>query len=294
MSVLELDGLIGSHPLGALASFGLLRVLTRQGGEPRLYFEERDDWVARIECEHASVDDLIGILAKWSRSSRDELLSWAKADVRVPLEEYRAVLARALGEDHELANFLSALAADGAVDKSKGLIKPTAFYMASGQQNFIETMQSILTFVREAPSKVWREALVGPWAYSAPIWGAGWDPGTERMHALRHKAPTKDKTSCVPGAVWLAFEALPLFPSFTRDGRDRTVGFVLRDRVRHWRWPVPIRPVTLDALAMLVSSREVASATEARRREGIGAVYESTRSEFGQGYAVFRPARRIV
>lgn len=293
MTVVQLDGLIGSNPLGALAAFGLLRVLTAQGGSPRLFFEERDDWVARLESEHSTVDSIFDALIAWTKSPREQLFAWTSEDVRVRPGEYRAALARALDENLELASFLSALAADGATDKSKGLIKPTSFYMASGQQSFVDTMKAILAYVRESSSTVWREALVGPWTYSAPIWGAGWDPATERMHALRHRAPTKEKTSCVAGAVWLAFEALPLFPALSVGGRDRTVGFVT-DRGRHLRWPVPTKPVSLDALAVLVCSRELAGRAPKLAREGLGAIYESTRHEFGQGYAVFRPARRIA
>jgi len=291
---LDLNGLIGSHPLGALAAFGLLRVLASQGGQPRLYFTSQDDWVARIESDHSSIESLTEALTGWTQARREDLLSWSDQDVRVPSGAYRQALEQALLANGDLASFLSAYAADGAVDKSKGLIKPTAFYMASGQQSFLETMKAILAFIRETPKKSWNEALIGPWAYTAPIWGAGWDPGTERMHALRHKAPTKDKTSCVAGAVWLAFEALPLFPSFSAAGRDRTVGFVTHERARHWRWPVPDRPIGLDSLAMLLGSREVAFAPKLPQRPGVGAVYESTRHEFGQGYAVFRPARRVV
>jgi len=40
-----------------------------------------------------------------------------------------------------------------------------------------------------------------------------------REGALRHRAPTKDKSQCVADAVWLGFEALPLFPSFSKAGR---------------------------------------------------------------------------
>jgi hypothetical protein len=130
MSTLELNALIGSNPLGALAAFGLLRVLSRQGGSPRLSFVERDDWVARIECEHASVEALIGALTIWTQSRREAVLSWTSGDVRVNPKEYRTALIEALSRDDDVAPFLSALAADGAVDKSKGLIKPTTFYIA--------------------------------------------------------------------------------------------------------------------------------------------------------------------
>lgn len=294
MTTLELDGLIGSHPLGALAAFGLLRILTMQGGKPRLYFAELDDWVARLESEHETVDSLSEALTKWLGGSREALLTWSTADVRVAPIAYRAALAAAIERDDESATFLAALAADGAVDKAKGLIKPTAFYMASGQQSFLDAMKAILALIRDTPQAAWNEALIGPWRYAAPLWGAGWDPGTERMHALRHKAPTKEKTSCVAGAVWLGFEALPLFPSFSVRSRDRTVGFVAHSRGKHWRWPIPNRPVDLDSLSLLLSSPEVAFAPKLPCRPGVGAIYESTRYEFGQGYAVFRPARRIA
>ena len=50
----------------------------------------------------------------------------------------------------------------------------------------------------------------------------------------------------------------------------------------------------LDELSLLVSSRDVAFAPNLHLRTGIGAIYESTRYESGQGRAVFRPARRLV
>lgn len=294
MSILELDGLIGSHPLGALAAFGLLRVLTRDGARPRLFFAERDDWVARLECEHTSVEDLIAWLSTWIQKRSTDMLTWAAEDVRVRPEEYREVLGRALrASDEDTAAFLAALAADGAVDKSKGLIKPTALYMASGQQSFLESMKAIRAFICGDPVDAFRECLVGPWTYSAPLWGAGWDPATERMHALRFKAPTKEKTSCVAGAVWLAFEAVPFFPTFSTASRDRTVAFVSHDRAKHFRWAIPKVAIGLGTLALLLASREVAFAPKGALRPGVGAIYEATRHEFGQGYAVFRPAHRV-
>jgi hypothetical protein len=293
MTILQLDGLIGSHPLGALAAFGLLKVLTSQGGKPRLSFVELDDWVGQLESEHDTIASLVEALSTWIVTPREEVLAWTTDDVRVEPEVYRQALARSLTANHELTSFLVAFAADGAEDKSKGLVKPSGFYMASGQQSFLEAMRAILALVREAPQAAWSEAIRGPWRYTAPLWGAGWDPGTERMHALRYKAPTKDKTSCVAGAVWLGLEALPLFPSFSRRGRERTVGFVSHSRGKHWRWPVPTAPLDLDSLSLLLASHEVAMAPKMSLRPGVGAIYESTRHEFGQGYAVFRPARRI-
>ncbi len=295
MNTLKLDGLIGSHPLGALAAFGLLRVLHQSGIEARLWFEELDDWVARIDSSLGTFDALSSHLATWIQSPRETLLDWTgEEDVRVAEAVYRAAVEANLNEGGEQLAFLAALAAEGARDKSKGLIKPTAFYMASGQQSFCDTLREIIAHVRQYPDASFREALLGPWTYSTPIWGAGWDPGTERMHALRHRAPTKEKTSSVGGAVYLGFEALALFPSFSVRRRDRTTGFASRDRLRHWRWPVPTIPVGLETLTILLASREVGARKEADPlRPGIGAVYEATRHEFGQGFGVFRPARRL-
>jgi hypothetical protein len=294
---IELPGLIGSHPLGALAAFGLLRVLGEREAATRLLFVERDDWVAAIEGPALSAAELAALLDAWIKERASKLIGcFGDEDVRVPPERFRDALSGAVlrdPPDTELAAFLVAVAAYGAEDKSKHLVKPSPFYMASGQQSFLDTLRKIHAHLKKGG--FWLETLVGPWVYATAEWSAGWDPGTERMHALRHQAPTKDKSQCVAGAVWLGFEALPLFPCFSDAGRVRTVGWLERDRLDHWRWALPSVPVSVGTLQLLLASDEVATlgSGNARLRTGVAAVYESTRHEFGQGYAVFRPARRV-
>ncbi|MGH7284685.1 MAG: type I-G CRISPR-associated protein, Cas3-extension family, partial [Polyangiaceae bacterium] len=235
----------------------------------------------------------------WAVERRPRIFgSFGEDDVRILPSDFHEALGSAQqgdAPDAELAAFLVGLAADGAKDKSKGLVKPTPFYMASGQQNFLDTMRKLLDVAKSGD--VWGEALFGPWAYGTQEWGAGWDPGTERMHALRYKAPTRDKTACVAGAVCLAFEALPLFPSFSVHGHVKTVGWREHDYLDHWRWALPAVPTSVGSLQLLLAATEVAGSKDRERRlplrEGIGAVYESARHEFGQGYGVFRPARRL-
>lgn len=297
MSRIELTGLIGSHPLGALASFGLLRVVSRVDPNARLCFVERDDWICVLDSTFVANDGLLTLLSTWSDSGASRVLrAFGDDDVRVAPSRFHDMVRGALAgstPDQELASFLVALAADGAEDNTKHLVKPSPFYMASGQQGFLDTIKKIREHVRKR--EAWTEALFGPWRYATSEWGAGWDPGTERMHALRFKAPTKDKTACVAGAVWLGFEALPLFPSFSVAGVVQTVGWVEDRRLDQFRWPVPARPLSVDALGVLLASAEVVDVSRRRGslREGIAAIYESTRHEFGQGYAVFRPARRL-
>jgi hypothetical protein len=297
MSRIELTGLIGSHPLGALASFGLLRAVSRVDPNARLCFVERDDWICALDSTFVANDELLAYLETWTESGASEVLRvFGDDDVRVAPSRFHDMVRDSLAaptQGKELASFLVALAADGAEDNTKHLVKPSPFYMASGQQSFLDTLKRIRERVRKR--EAWTEALFGPWRYATSEWGAGWDPGTERMHALRFKAPTKDKTACVAAAVWLGFEALPLFPSFSVSGVVQTVGWIEEKRLDQFRWPVPARPVSVDALGVLLAAAEVVDVSRRRRplREGVAAIYESTRHEFGQGYAVFRPAHRL-
>jgi hypothetical protein len=302
MSRIELTGLIGSHPLGALAAFGLLRVLAQYDDSARLSFVEKDDWIALLDSKFTSDNVLLEYLQTWGKTRAPSVFElFGEDDVRVAPSRFHAMLGASIraAESGELTSVLTALGADGAKDQSKGYVKPSPFYMASGQQSFLDTMKKVHGHVRTG--KVWQEAVFGPWTYATAEWGAGWDPGTERMHALRFKAPTKDKTACVAGAVWLAFEALPLFPTFSVAGRVQTVGWHEDQRLDNLIWPLPDTPCSVATLALLLAAEELVPTPQRRAqsappsvRKGVGAIYQSARHEFGQGYAVFRPSRRLA
>lgn len=293
MAELPCPALLGSHPLGALAAFGLLRLVAATDPGARLRFTLADDWIAVLESPRTpTMDALIDQLCEWTKSpTLDRILGWAE-DVRMPSEQYRALLDESLSRgDEDLAAFLCAFAADGAIDGSKQQIKPSAFYMVSGQQSFLGGAREILSQCRAQGRQVFEEALLGPWRYATRAHSLGWDPGTERLYALRHRAPTSEKACCIAGAVLLGLWALPLFPPVSEHGRERTIGFVREDGERHFSWPVFTTPITLDELRSLLQTRQWPSNGDARRRSGIAAVYRSRRSEFGQGYAVFRAAQ---
>jgi hypothetical protein len=292
---IRLPALIGSHPLAALCAFGLLRLVAEWDETAKLGFTMEDDWIAFIETSLAdSIDALVPRLTEWVQSKAIEhVIGWA-ADVRVDPSEYRKVLANALVEhDFLLAQFLGALAADGAVDAQKGLIKPSSFYMVSGQQSFLGGAREILTQVRANTAAVFQEALEGPWSYMTPLHSLGWDPNTERLYALRHRSPTSEKPSCIAGAVVLALWALPLFPVVSKDGRARTIGFTNRERAQYFSWPIFSGAVDLYELKSLIQAGKREWVSERELRPGIEVVFESRRSEFGQGYAVFRTPEAI-
>jgi len=318
---ISLPALMGSHPLGALASFGLLRLATEWDPQAQLSFEMQDDWVARLHSEELSTAELlIEKLSAWVSSDvLDRLLEWAE-DVRVPPKEYRKLLEQATGDDdHYFAAFLSAIACDGAVDGQKGLVKPSAFYMVSGQQTFLGGMQQVVAAVRASPEIGFKEALIGPWRYQTKAHSLGWDPNAERLYALRHRAPrggryprrgsrhaerlyalrhrapTAEKPSCIAGAVVLAFWALPLMPGVSVGGRPYTIGFTRRKEGTFLAWPIFSAPIDLAELTSLLRAgpRSWTNNDGSGFRSGIEAVFESLRYEFGQGYAVLRAARAV-
>jgi hypothetical protein len=292
---LPLPALMGSHPLGSLASFGLLRLVTTWDESARLAFRLQDDWIATLTAQSCqSVDSLIARLSQWAQSKElDRLLDWAE-DVRVPPEKYRTLLGDAINnQDRTLVDFFGSIVCDGATDAQKGLAKPSAFYMVSGQQSFLDGMRQIVAEVRSAPEQSFAEALIGPWRYRTRKHGLGWDPNTERLYAMRHRAPTGEKPSCVAGAVLLAFWSLPLMPTVSKRGKALTIGFVRKGSVQYFSWPVFTVPIDLAELTSLLraSRQNWLTRDGATFRRGIETVFESLRFEFGKNYAVLRAAR---
>ena len=295
MNSIALNGLLGSHPLGALASFGLLRLISDKDPTARLYFEMQDDWIARIESDAISGEDtLIAMLVDWINS--EELASamdWAD-DARVQPAAYRDMLRGAIAEGRRARmDMMSALVADGATDAQKGLIKPSAFYMVSGQQSFLGGLREVLAQARKSPEAIVREAIFGPWRYQVRTHSLGWDPNTERLYALRSRAPTSEKPSCVAGAVLLASWALPMMPGLSQEGRALTIGFCRRQKAQIYSWPIFSIPIGVGDLRTLLQVGHQGWINSGKRRSGIEAIFESERFEFGQGYAVLRPAHVV-
>src|SRR5262245_34142743 len=95
-----LHAFIGSHPLAALSSFGLLNLATSWDPTVRLGFVLQDDWVAFLESDRFNtLDELIVTLCAWMQSDAiDRVLGWQVEDVRVQPSEYRSELTKRLAE----------------------------------------------------------------------------------------------------------------------------------------------------------------------------------------------------
>ena len=314
---IALTGLIGSRPIGALAAYGLLRwtaeIEVLRGSA--LHWKLEDDWIAVLQPPNPLTADQLCelLLAEHARAERFPHLDWAPAGtLRVPVEDFisaaRECVAGASVAARLLPDFFAAYGSDAVVDQ-KGQLRPTRLHMTSGQQQFRSLLSDLAASLkpdgrakaRQTPAALLgsvREALFGPWTYPDSEHSLGWDPDSERMHAMRAQAPTDDKyNKSVRFAVWLAHWALPLLPTVAMGARLNTTGFVEARRERpRFRWPVWEAPIELQTLSSLLTSAalvgEGAALGELERR-GVAALYESIRHEFGQGYGVLRSARLV-
>lgn len=296
-SEIELSGLTGSSPIGALAAFGLLRLCNQidELAGSKLGWRLHDDWIAILALP-GQIDQgtFLSLLCYRLGEQPADNYTW-HSDGREHPEIYRNLLQSAIEsaclKQRKRCDFFAAFASEMAVDNTaKGLIKPTAFYMTSGQQSFLSIASELVETFRKDPEKKLNEALFGPWLYRDKQHALGWDPAAERMYALRHKAPTREAAISVSAATRLALEALPLFPVFPNQfGRLNTAGFVRNNRENVFQWPLWRMPIGLDALRTLLTTSELNDSITLTKR-GVVAMYRSVRSEFGQGYGIFRPA----
>lgn len=295
---IELTGLTGSSPIGALAAFGLLRLCSEieELTHVKLGWRRRDDWFAVLSVpENITKDALVVLLGEHLAKQSTDVFAWSE-DVRVTQDSYQEILQKSVVEasvgNRRLCDYLAAFASEMAVDNAKGLVKPTLFYMTSGQQKFLSSALELADAYRAIQIEKLNEALFGPWLYRDKQHALGWDPAAERMYALRHKKPGEEAPTSVSAAIRLALEALLLFPVFPdKNGRLNTSGFIRIKRENVFRWPLWQVPIHLDVLKTLLTS-DLDDQQDLCRR-GVNALYKSNRSEFGQGYGIFRPAQMV-
>ena len=164
---------------------------------------------------------------------------------------------------------LAALASDLAL--RNGVLQSTFLDLTSGNQLFLKSILALAgqrddrgkkkkkenkdLQQEQVTEEAIREALFGPWQYRDDHHSLGWDPQTQRLHALRHKLPEQDKANrSVRIAVFLASQALPIFPCFVTDhGRFRTTGFFRENGEDWFSWPIWRVPITLETLRSLVT-----------------------------------------
>jgi hypothetical protein len=315
MNTIHLTGLAGNHPLGALAAFGLLRCCEEMDGwrGSRLGWNPDPHWMPVLESKASMSQEslIVALVARQQGRPGAPEVNWAQT-LKVPREEYLDATREAADELRDgrrgYADFLAAFACEVQVDEN-GQVLPSHFYMTSGQQRFLKEARALASGLakgikvgrrKKSPAEMFKEALFGPWKYEDPQHSLGLDPSTECLHALRARSPSTDPNPGVTGAIWLALEALPLFPCFWSQGRLATTGFHAggsssRDRVTCLTWPVWECPVTVDTVRSLLTLPALA-AEELPARElqacGIKQVFRSERYKVKTkgAYYLLRPA----
>lgn len=306
MTTFKLTALKGNHPLGFLAACGLLRCCHEWGdfGSVKLAWETGLGQFTAVLHGATTLD--IGALTQMlkcrgKQQRQSSALKWStKIDDRQKFRETgKSLLAGGQRPfDRDPFDTLSSFASD-VVTTNKGELRPTLFSMTSGQQSLVKSILELAGqpkkkggAARPFTENAIREALVGPWQYQDGEHALGWDPQTQRLHALRHKLPAKDTANrSVRAAVFLASQALPLFPCFAVNGKLRTTGFHHEDGEDWFSWPIWRQPISLDALRSLLAlpfSRDL-------RHRGVDVVYHCQRASTGGGkgdYRVFSHAEQ--
>jgi hypothetical protein len=296
---LALTGLRGDHPLGFLAACGLLLLLSCEEsaelGETRLAWTRSETTGSFIAALYAGQTLDIAWLSKvinqrCAATRESPAFKWStKIDDR---RKYRDAAHPILAQnnvsprDREALDVFASLASD-LITTDKGSLQSTLLDLTSGNQRFLK---SILELSKPFTEDAVREAVLGPWQYSDDHHSLGWDPQTQRLHALRNKLPEKDKSSrSVRAAVFLAVQSLRLFPCFVRGGKLHTTGFYTNDNEDWFSWPIWRAPASLDTLRSLL----VHPFSADLKKRGVYTIYRCRRIRTGGAegnYQVFSHA----
>jgi hypothetical protein len=249
------------------------------------------------------IDGVTQVLLCRSKHQRESAaLRWStKIDDRTKYRETARNALQGLAERRarDDVDMLAALASDLVDDRGK--LRSTAFDLTSGNQRILHSLRVLAGEPETAKCKpdpltrdAVEEALIGPWKYRDGDHSLGWDPTAQRLHALRGKLPEKDKENrSVRAAVFLASQALSLFPCFSVRRRLRTTGFHEFDDDDWFAWPVWSDPISLDTLRSLVAQPFRSDL----RERGVDVVYRCRRSHTGGSegnYQVFsHPEQRL-
>lgn len=298
MSEICLSALRAGTPIGFLAALGAFRhagQFTESLGDVRLRWSRKgSEWSAVLVTERDT--DAETLLAHFveracSTSSRPEF-TWADQIKKNTTHKFREVVT--LNRNYE--DWFAAFGTELAVSKD-GTLQSTDFDMTGGQQKFLLKLRDAskaISTSRKGADALLREALFGPWLYKPSKKAAevenshsmGLDPSTLLQGAFTAEEPASisDKRG-VRGAIWFAFEALPLFPCCVSGSRLKTVGFVdQKEEGKKWKrffeWGVWEEPMTLAAVrTLLLQSHE-----EWTRERGIAELFRSERVNLSKDY----------
>ncbi len=292
MNARACGALDGADPLGFLAACGVLRVVSRTRPDARLAWCLDGRWSAVLQTTDPV--DIVGLvvedLARWraGHAAIDFAIGADRKvqDLKHPPDAFRALM-RSVAQDDEASRFVAAFATGVAVDGS-GQTKPTSLHFCAGQQRFMDAVLDLRDGVTRDDVV---EALDGPWVGRSGTKDTRWRAASERNRALLAFDPSKTKDTTMPGAAWLAFQAMPLLVTAPRGLRVRTTGFQGRGHRERFAWPLWTAPLSADAVRTLVGTPGlVETSRDWREARGVAQVFEAAVVRSSQGYGNFAAA----
>jgi hypothetical protein len=237
--MMELTGLSITNPQAMLASFGLLRIVALNGyPQATLAWRPADhipclsglDWSELMELTERYIGE---------RELAPEL-NWADTIKGYPRNKYRELCR---GAAPELVAWAEAYWHE-AEQKDGTKLLESRLDMTAGGLKLFAAVRKLIPHVRSRLEPALREALLGPWLNADNVGSLGWDPCAMKSGATiaGGKAPTSAPHATVSAAMWLAFEALPLFPArwLAELGGPHEIV-----------WVLPHRPATLAHLQQM-------------------------------------------
>jgi hypothetical protein len=295
-----LPGLNGANPLGFMASLGLLRLLASERPGDGLGFLADGSFHAFVEGPAAA--DLAALVERDASTPCGAQSWWLEygkhekrgektvADLKAPPHVFRGFLDRCLRRwsegDDAAAAYAAAFGTDAIVDKSKGNTKPTAFHFTAANQQFLRTLEEI----RASVTCEWTSRSLFEGHAARPGQNLRWDPAAERSWALMASNPNTGGTSVDAPLEWLAFRALPLFPTMPSGTRAVTTCVDGRGDAMRFMWPLWSIGVPVEAVRSILQIDWDQRSARTRLMQGVFAICSSQIRRTGQGFGSFGPA----
>ena len=300
MNVTHLTGLEGTNPLGFLAALGVQVAFASEPEQPRLWWS--DDVVP-----HAIVDEDFTI-ARTARQAMKVFRQWKDSpainprrpdgsampkgdELKLTPDDMRVYLSLAEQGD-SASTFVTALVAEGSLDRKGDVAKPSDFYFTAGQQKFLDTVRKVLE--KTSRDEV-LNGLEGPWRYESELPSLGWDVSDDRLYALRANNPSPEKKLTNPGPEALAVLGLSACPVFGRQSRTLTQGCSGSWKNGTFSWPLWRKPASPQGVKSLLAHAYSHDSMATDRGSwflswGVFRVLQSSIHRSGQGgYGTFSP-----
>lgn len=214
--MIELTGLRINNAQAVFAAYGLTRVLSERGLSVRLEWRVSDHRAVLSGCDWETLKAHLAEHLKGREQAVE--LNWADAIKEFPRERYRELMQ---SSDAKTRKWLEAywhepLTHPRSGQKRELALAQTRLDMTAGRVKlFSGIRKTILELQKKDLDAELTKTLLQAWINTDECFNPGWDWGAVKAGASISGGKPPDKTPArgVMAAVWLAFEALPWFPS---------------------------------------------------------------------------------